>query len=171
MIGCSGGGKSTLAQALSDKLDLPYISMDRQFFWLPGWRMRSQDEMRRLVGDAVAGERWIIDGSGKNSLDLRLPRADLVIWLQMARWLCLSRVVARRIRYAGRSRPDMADGCPERLDPEFLRYIWTFNRIQMLNIWMQIEKYGPQVLVFVIKMPRDVASLLAAVASEQNAQV
>ena len=37
VIGCSGGGKSTLSRGLSSRLDLPYVSFDRDFFWLPGW--------------------------------------------------------------------------------------------------------------------------------------
>lgn len=32
VIGCSGGGKSTLSRKLSEKLGLPYVSMDRDFY-------------------------------------------------------------------------------------------------------------------------------------------
>ena len=36
VIGCSGGGKTTLARALGERLALPHLSMDKEFFWLPG---------------------------------------------------------------------------------------------------------------------------------------
>ena len=37
VIGCSGGGKSTLSRKIATALDLPYHPMDREVFWLPGW--------------------------------------------------------------------------------------------------------------------------------------
>ena len=40
VIGCSGSGKSTLARKLATRLGLPYVSMDREIFWLPGWQSR-----------------------------------------------------------------------------------------------------------------------------------
>jgi hypothetical protein len=41
--------------------------------------------------------------------------------------LRLWRVLRRAVTGLGRTRPDMADGCPERLSslPEFFRYIWS----------------------------------------------
>lgn len=40
VVGCSGGGKSTLSQKLAAAFGLRYISMDREIFWLPGWQAR-----------------------------------------------------------------------------------------------------------------------------------
>ncbi|MBB5651828.1 hypothetical protein GGI53_002648 [Rhizobium leguminosarum] len=54
VIGCPGSGKSTLAKRLSQALDLDYISMDRDFYWLPGWRKRPRDEIDRRIAKAVA---------------------------------------------------------------------------------------------------------------------
>ena len=89
VIGCSGGGKSTLSRKLSGRLDLPYFSMDREFFWLPGWVKRSKDEERRLIINVVGSERWLMDGTGPSTFDIRVPRTQLVIWVRMPRWLCL----------------------------------------------------------------------------------
>ncbi|MBP2487350.1 energy-coupling factor transporter ATP-binding protein EcfA2 [Rhizobium leguminosarum] len=64
VIGCPGGGKSTLATRLSRALDLNYISMDRDFYWLPGWRKRPRDEIDRRIADpnclpaALNASRW-----------------------------------------------------------------------------------------------------------------
>ena len=30
----------------------------------------------------------------------------------------------------GRVRPEMAEGCPEKIDFEFFRYVWTYRRQQ-----------------------------------------
>jgi energy-coupling factor transporter ATP-binding protein EcfA2 len=80
VIGCSGSGKSTLAQALSSLFALPYISMDRDVFWMPGWTQRPRAEALEIVVRAVAQPRWIMDGTSPGTLPLRLPRTDLVLW-------------------------------------------------------------------------------------------
>ena len=161
VIGCSGSGKSTLSRALSDRLNIPYISMDRAFFWLAGWNLRERGEIRQLIAEAIAGERWIMDGTSPGTLDLRLPRADLVVWLRMPRLLCIARVLKRRIRYAGRSRPEMTPGCPEKKDYEFLHYIWNFERTETPEIREALAKHGPDVPVLTLRSPSEVRTLLA----------
>jgi adenylate kinase family enzyme len=161
VIGCSGGGKSTLAQALSAQLNLPYISMDRAFFWLPGWKLRERSEIRSLIAEAVREDRWIMDGTGHSTLDLRLPRADTVIWVRLPRLLCAARVILRWMRYFGRSRPEMADGCPEKIDLEFLRYIWNFERKHAPKILEGLARHSPDVLVFILDSRGDADTLLA----------
>ena len=161
VIGCSGSGKSTFSRAVAEKLGLRYISMDREFFWLPGWKLRNRPQIRTMIADAVAGERWVMDGTSPGTLDLRLPRADLVIWLRMPRILSLWRVVMRRIRYSGRSRPEMAEGCPEKIDMEFLRYIWNFERMEVPEILQALERHGPAVPVLTLRTPAETATVLA----------
>ncbi len=114
-----------------------------------------------MIADAVREDRWIMDGTGHATLDLRLPRADAVIWVRLPRLLCIMRVILRRIRYAGQSRPEMAEGCPEKIDLEFLRYIWNFEKKQALEILDGLKKHGPDVPVFVLDSRGDAAALLA----------
>ena len=58
VIGCSGSGKSTLARQFADRLRLPYVSMDREIFWLPGWQSRPRTEaLARLKGVVALGSR------------------------------------------------------------------------------------------------------------------
>jgi adenylate kinase family enzyme len=101
VIGCPGSGKSTFATRLSRALDLDYISMDRDFYWQPGWRKRPRDEIDRRIARAVAEQRWIMDGTGLSSFHLRLPRADAVIWLRLPRYACLYGATSRAFRYFG----------------------------------------------------------------------
>lgn len=144
VVGCSGGGKSTLSRRVSAHLGLGYISMDRDFYWLPGWKKRERSSTRRLIADAVAGDRWLMDGTGSSSFDLRMPRAVFIIWVRMPRWLCLWGVFSRSVRYRGQSRPDMAPGCPERLyDREFLSFIWNFERHTAPRIVDGISRFNP----------------------------
>ncbi|MBB4569638.1 ATPase AAA [Rhizobium leucaenae] len=160
VMGCSGGGKSTLSQQICAHLDLPYVSMDREFFWLPGWINRDKAEERALIAAKVAEERWLIDGTAPSSFDLRLPRTELVLWVRMPRWLCMWGALSRALRWLGRSRPDMAPGCPERIDWEFLRYIWDWERKFAPKVLAGIAQHAPDVPVLQLKSRGEMRRLL-----------
>lgn len=160
VVGCSGGGKTTLSRKMAARLDLPFVSMDREFFWLAGWQNRAKTEERALIAAKVAEERWLMDGTGSSSFDLRLPRAELMIWVRLPRLACMWGVVSRWMKWSGRTRPDMAPGCPERLNPEFLRYIWTFEKKVAPGILANLNRHGPHVPVFQVKNRAEMRALL-----------
>lgn len=126
VIGPCGAGKSTLAFELADKLGLPLFHMD-QLNWQPGWVESSKGEIRAKLADIVAADRWLIDGTYGGTLTERLERADTVIYLDYPIHLCITRLLRRIWAYRGRTRPDMTEGCPERLDLEFLFYLMRWN--------------------------------------------
>jgi adenylate kinase family enzyme len=161
VIGCSGSGKSTLARRLAKHLGLPYVSMDREIFWLPGWTMRPRAEALARLEGIVARDRWILDGTSPGTLPLRLPRTHLVLWLRPPRWMSLYGVVSRWLKFRGRSRPEMADGCPEKIDLPFLTYVWNFEKSESPEIQENLAAYGRDVPVCVLKSRRACARLLA----------
>ncbi len=160
VIGCSGGGKSTLSQIVAARFGLTYISIDRDILWLPGWAMRSKQEQRAITAARIAEERWIMDGTSPSSFDIRLPRTDIVIWVSMPRLLCLWGVTTRWLRWIGRTRPEMAPGCPEKIDWEFLRYVWTFDDRYAPIVEASIVQNGPEVPVFRLNSRRHMRRLL-----------
>ncbi len=127
MVGNGGSGKSTLAQGLSLRLKLPLVHLDR-IFWQPGWKSINPENFDECLLEAINGESWIIDGNYTRTLEPRLSRSQAVIFLDMPRAVCLAGVLTRYFRFRGRGRPDMSPGCPEKVDGEFLRWIWNFNR-------------------------------------------
>lgn len=142
VIGPSGAGKSTFARRLGSVTGLPVIHID-QLFWQPGWVATPKDRYIERLSEVVATDRWIIEGVNPSTLDLRLPRTDLLIWLERGRLACLWRVGRRVARHLGRIRPDMAPGCPEKLpDWEFLTYIWTYGTRIAPRIEAAIDRNG-----------------------------
>lgn len=164
VIGCSGGGKSTLSRQLSDGLRLSYISMDRDFYWLPGWVKRDRETTRALISEAVSGDRWIMDGTGSSSFELRMPHADAIIWVRMPRWLCLWSVFSRSIRHLGQTRPDMAPGCPEKMfDREFFSFIWNFERQTSPRIVDGVQRFNADCPVLILTSRGQMRRLLSLV--------
>jgi adenylate kinase family enzyme len=125
IIGSPGAGKSTLAAEVARLSGLPLIHLDR-LHWKPGWVESGKEEFDSKVSEAIAGPRWVIDGNYGRTLPLRLTRADTVVDLDLPRWQCVLGVLRRAIAYRGRSRSDMAPGCPEQMNWEFVLYTLRF---------------------------------------------
>lgn len=163
VIGGPGGGKSTLARALGAKLDLPVVHLD-QIWWTPGWVELGIEAFLPKLDALLAGERWIIDGNYMQTLDRRMPRADTVVWIDQQRHLCFRRAFWRALTQLGREREDMAPGCPERIDLEFFRYIWTFKAAHEAEIFDAIEAHGRHARLARLCSDREIAEFLAATA-------
>ncbi|HYO62783.1 MAG TPA: DNA topology modulation protein [Pyrinomonadaceae bacterium] len=125
VIGSGGSGKSTFAQRLGRRLDLEVIHLDRHF-WGAGWVETPRDEWARRVEELTARDAWVMDGNYGGTLAQRVAACDTIIFLDLPRSVCVWRVVRRALRYRGRTRPDMAEGCRERLTLEFVRWVWNY---------------------------------------------
>ena len=154
VIGSGGAGKSTRAVRLGKVLGIGVVHLDR-LYWRPGWREEPRTEwtVRRLI----RRDAWIMDGNPGSTLDLRLAAADAAIFLDLPRSLCIRRVVSRRRRYACRGRPDMAPGCPERLDPEFLRYLWNYPAERRPGILQKLGRGSSEKTFIVLRSPGEVS--------------
>ena len=127
IIGCGGAGKSTLARQLGEKTGLPVVHLDK-LFWRPGWEHISRDEFDALHREALMGEKWILDGNFDRTMEERMRYCDTVIYLDFSRFACLFGVAKRILTTYGKVRPDMGEGCPERFDMDFLKWVWNFNK-------------------------------------------
>lgn len=161
VMGCSGGGKSTLSQKIAGLFGLAYISIDRDVLWLPGWAERDKVAQRAIITDKVGADRWVMDGTNPSSFDIRLPRTDMVIWVRMSRWLCIWGVVTRWMKWVGRTRPEMAPGCPEKVDWQFLKFIWTFEEKFTPRIIRGLAEHGPAVPILQLSSRQQMNALLA----------
>lgn len=161
IVGSGGAGKSTIARRLHASTGLPLHHLD-VLYWRPGWVETPDDEWRRQVADLVAGDRWIIDGNYGGTLDLRMARADTIVFVDLSRWTCTRRAAWRSVRRWGERRPDLAPGCDEKLDLAFLRWVWTFGRLHRPRVVEAIERHREGRRVVWLRRPHDVAEFLRA---------
>ena len=68
-----------------------------------------------------------MDGNYSGTMDVRIESAGTIIYLDYPTLKCFWRVVKRIVKYHGKVRPDMPQGCKEKFDFEFLQYVATFN--------------------------------------------
>ncbi|MGR3377506.1 AAA family ATPase [Salipiger abyssi] len=161
ILGQPGAGKSTLARRLGARTGLPVVHIDR-IHWSPGWVERAMPQKLPLIRSAEAQESWIIEGGLSATYDTRLARADTLIVLDFPVWMRFWRVLKRRFEYAGgQTRPDLPENCPERIDPEFLKWIWDTRRLNAEKNREMIARAGPEVTVYHLRSPRAVRRFLA----------
>lgn len=158
IIGCGCSGKSTLARALGEKLGLPVVHLD-QLWWREGWQEVSREEFDAQLELALGMERWIIDGNFSRTMPRRLEKCDTIIYLDFSRWACLRGLCQRMLGSYGKVRPDMSDGCPERFDPEFAKWIWNFNKNNRVQIstWLAQARHAKTI---VLKNRKEVKTFL-----------
>jgi adenylate kinase family enzyme len=170
VIGCSGAGKSTLARALAGRLGLPAIHLDRAY-WRAGWRATPDGEFDSAVAELVTGEQWVMDGNFARTLEVRLRRADTVIYLDFPRWRCLWRVSKRVLLWhcsSSPSRPDMSDGCAEQWDWEFIEWVWNFRRVHHAATLAALARHVGRVRVVTLRTPGEVKQFLKGVGVESE---
>ena len=133
IIGSGGAGKSTLAQKMSKISGLPVFHLD-SLFWNPGWVATENAEWEKKQKEILKNKEWIIDGNYGGTMELRFAACDTVIFLNFPRLICLYQVFKRFFQFRGAARPDMQEGCHEKIDIEFLKWIWTYPKLKAPKI-------------------------------------
>ena len=162
IVGCAGSGKSTLAVRFGAVTGLPVVHID-QLYWAADWQMRDAEDYRARVKSTVAQEEWIIDGSYSSTFPERLIRADTLIFLDLPTWLCLWRVVLRSLKHYGRTRPDMPEGCHERFDWDFLKWIAGYRKRTRPRVLNLIHNAPERVRCHHLRSTREVRRFLETV--------
>jgi adenylate kinase family enzyme len=160
VIGPGGAGKSTFARRLGELLNITVLHLDK-FYWHAGWIETPKPEWRKRVEEMLEGDDWVMDGNYSGTLDIRFQACDTVVFLDMARTLCLRRVLKRAWMYRNRSRPDMAEGCHERLTLEFILWIWNYPSRTRPKIVRLLESNSREKRIVWLRSERDVERFLA----------
>ena len=165
VLGSAGSGKSTLAIKLGEITGIPVIHLDR-LFWNPGWVETPMDEMDKKAIHAALGESWIIDGNYSRTLDFRIERADSIIFIDFNRYICVFRVIKRRIQNHGKTCCDLGEGCPEKIDRAFLKWIWDYPKRSRKGTLEKI--YGSSKAVYHLRTRKEVKMLINEITSSQT---
>ena len=146
VIECGGAGKSTFSRELSNKLYIPVYHLDK-LFWNKGWIETPKAEFNKKIEEVINKDKWIIDGNYIRTIDIRAKKADTIIFINMPTYICLYRIFKRRFIYRGKSRPDMAEGCPEGIDIEFFKWVLSYNKKIRPEILKKLSLYKEKNIV------------------------
>ena len=161
ILGYSGRSKSTTARTLGQKLGLPVLFLDTVQF-LENWRVRPVNQSKAIVADFMAtNESWIIDGNySAFHQQQRFEQADMIVFFNFNRFTCFCRALGRYLKYKGTTRPDMAPGCNEKFDFEFMKWILKDGRTKKKKkaYSEMCKKYADKVVI--IRNQKDLDNFL-----------
>jgi len=156
IIGSCGSGKSTFARRLGKATGLEVIHLDR-LYWKPNWvGTTDEDEWRKTVEIALQGKAWIIDGNYSGTLAMRLQACDTVVFLDFPRTICVFRVLKRVAFYRKGSRPDMADGCDEKIDWDFVKWIWNYPTRSKPKVETLLDQHQDTTTIIRLKSKKEI---------------
>ncbi len=162
IVGCGGSGKSTLARKLGEMTKIPVFHLDA-LYWKPGWVPTPREEWHARQKVLVNQDQWIIDGNYGGTIDIRMAEADTIIFLDLPRWIAMYRVLKRRLQYHHKARPDMNAGCPEKLDWEFIGWVWRYNKDIRPGILQKLKTVIDEKTTIILRTPNEVRRFVAQV--------
>jgi len=136
ITGNAGSGKTTLARELGELLDIKVYGLDK-IVWKENWIATPGEERCLLEKDLASRPVWIIEGVSS----IVRKSADIVIFLDMPRHICIKRGILRSFKYLFSSRPELPKNCPEiKILHRLVKIIWQFNRYAKPRIISDINK-------------------------------
>lgn len=97
IIGNGGSGKTSLAVKLSSLLKYPVLHLD-SIYWVDGWKKNSLEDFEKITHQFMQSNSWIIEGTPMHDIQFRIKQADLVIFLDIKRAICILRLLKRSIK-------------------------------------------------------------------------
>jgi adenylate kinase family enzyme len=133
IIGSPGSGKTTLSENLGRVYKLPVVHLD-SIHYLDNWVLRETKERDKMIIEEAKKEEWILDGTFIDTLDQRLDKADLIIFLDFPRYTDIKGIFSRKMPSIKQKRE------VPKLTLSFIWYVFTYNNAQRKYIIEKLKK-------------------------------
>jgi adenylate kinase family enzyme len=160
VVGCPGAGKTVFCRELAKKNSLPVVHLDTYYLdeSKPYYYARDRKAWLNKIKELVAKNKWIIDGNFGSTFKQRFARADTIIFLDYPRYLCVWRILKRRFEFRNKRRQEVPEDWQEKIDYEFLRYVWKFNRVSRPKVIDALSDIKAEAII--LKNPGEAARYL-----------
>lgn len=122
LIGPSSSGKTTLGRKLSEKLGVPFLSLDVLNFD-PRWQERPRENFRAVHAQWMEKDGWVIEGNYSRTMPERMENAQAVLFFDFNRFGALYRYLRRMLKHYGQCRTDAPEGCVEAFNWDMIQWI------------------------------------------------
>ena len=147
IIGCSGSGKTYLANALAKKYNIPHFDLD-DIQWdnnAEGYgTKRPLEERNALLKEILNNNEWVIEGVYYAWVQQSFDEADKIYVLDMPRYLYKSRIIIRSIK----RKLGIQQGKRETIKSVYnlLKWTETFQNKNLKEIKTILDKYENKVI-------------------------
>ena len=159
VIGCPGSGKTTFAEKLQKKLDLPLYHLDA-IWHKPDKTHIPREEFDARMAEILATDAWIIDGNYSRTLECRIAACDTVFLFDLPMEVCLEGVISR----IGKKRNEMP-WVETELDAEFKAQIEAFPKKELPLTYALLEKYKNDKTVLIFQSRAQADAFLTEIGS------
>lgn len=159
IIGCSGTGKTYLAEKLSNKYNIPHYNLDN-IYWnnsSQGYGIKTSVEKREaLFQKILEKDNWIIEGIYYKWLEQSFKDANIIYILDLPKYICKFRIIKRFIK----RKLKLETGKKETLKSllELLKWTDKFQNENMKEIIKILKKYEEK--VYFIRNKNDLQKIL-----------
>ena len=154
VIGCPGSGKTTFAEKLRDKMEIPLFYLDA-IWHKPDKTHISREDFDGRLGDILKFDQWIIDGNYSRTIERRIAACDTVILFDLPTEACLDGAISR----LGKGRYDMP-WIDRELDPWLKNEIEEFPTKNLPQIYELLERYKSGREIYIFKSRREADEFL-----------
>ena len=157
VVGNRGSGRGRIAKLICERFSLPMIDIEReqgafpQKDDIPAWRYH----VRKLA----EGPEWVMTGNDLASFDLRVPRADWFIWVDLPISTCALAVLRSAIRVPANGKPALS--IVERLRLPRFRDILNFPTEVAPRIMGTIERERRNRTIFILRSRHEITQFLS----------
>ena len=128
IIGNGGSGKTYLAKYLSKKYEIPLLHLDKEY-WQNGWdKYPVKRFIKRSRNFILTNDSWIIEGTPIPDLEFRVVNADLIIFLDINKFICILRVLIRACKYKLFTTKDTSSSPAAKVNWTLIKWLWNFNK-------------------------------------------
>lgn len=105
VVGNRGAGRAKLGKQLAERFNLPFIQIEHE---QQAFTSKEPGAWRARVSELAAGDSWVMSGTDIATFDLRVPRADWFVWVDLPVSSCAMTVIRSTLR--GRAQAKAASG-------------------------------------------------------------
>jgi len=157
VVGNRGSGRGRIARLISQRFSLPVIDIEREQGAFEG--AGDPSAWRQRVRSLAEGSEWVMTGNDIATFDLRVPRADWFIWVDLPVTSCALAVLRRAIRSPSRDKASLS--LVQRLSLPRFRDILNFSGEVAPRIMGAIERERRNRTIFILRTRYEIAQFLA----------
>jgi hypothetical protein len=155
VVGNRGAGRAKLGKQLAERFNLPFIQIEHE---QQAFGSQEPGAWRARVSELAAGDSWVMSGTDSGTFDLRVPRADWFIWVDLPISSCAMTVIRSTLR--GRAQAKAGTGSALPRWPK-LTDILHFPTDVAPRIMGTIDRERRNRTIFILRSRGDVLNFLA----------
>ena len=100
----------------------------------------------------------------------KLGACDTAILLDLPRHICAWRVLKRAVSYYGKTRPDLAEGCPEKIDLPFLKWVWDFPKRSRPTVLQRLARVADRANIVTLSTDLEKEEFLKSLKTDERVE-